>query len=169
MCYIRNRRDWQIAEHLVSLLGLFVARLGRAQQVGAFGPRRASGAEIHLPSVDDKQARRHALRRRSDPLAAKSRRVMSEPAMREPYLALKVGESHRGRYRRGLPGHCQKALETIPLVRSIASSDAIGRLGAQVRQTSVFKAESLRRIAAVPRNRFNVACVRWWEPPSNPI
>ena len=83
--------------------------------------------------------------------------------MREPYLALKVGESHRGRYRRGLPGHCQKALETIPLVRSIASSDAIRRLGAQVRQTSVFKAESLRRIAAVPRNRFNVTCVRWWE------
>ena len=125
--------------YLVSLLGLWVARLGRAQQVGAFGPRRASGAEIHLPSVDDKQARRHALRRRSDPLAAKSGRVMSEPAMREPCLALKIGESHRGRYRRGLPGHCQKALEAIPLVRTIASSDAIRRLGAQVRQTSVFE------------------------------
>jgi hypothetical protein len=51
----------------------------------------------------------------------------------------------------------------IPLLRPIASSDAIHRLGAQ-RQNVSFEAR-LRACgsAVVPRNRFNVTWVRWWE------
>jgi hypothetical protein len=63
----------------------------------------------------------------------KSGRVMSDPAMRERCLALKFAESHKGRYHRRLPGHCRKALETILPLRTIASSNAIRRLGAPVR------------------------------------